>query len=125
MYISSLTVSKDKEEDTITTTTTKYLIIMIFFFFFLKVLLNHLKQQIGLFLIYLISTLYPIKSLIFAIPYYIIVGLSNPKPHPKAMTSFGKPIAINISGLNTPELPTSTIFFKTGCQPYTSKLGSV
>ena len=57
--------------------------------------------------------------------YYIIVGRSRLSPHPKTYTSFGNPIGISISGLNTPEFPISTIFYNIGWYPYISKLGSV
>ena len=56
------------------------------------------------------STLWPNKSLIFNIPYYIIVGLSNDNPQAITLTSSGRPIGKSISGLNTPEFPISVHF---------------
>lgn len=42
----------------------------------------------------------------------LISYLSKESPQAMTDTSFGKPMGINISGLNTPELPTSTHFFR-------------
>ena len=43
------------------------------------------------------------------------VYLSSDKPHPNTVTFFGKFIGNNISGLKTPEFPTSTHLLSPYC----------